>query len=225
MDAAIFDVDGTICHTRSGTALKWLRARQQAPLPYALWVASLAWRVPFATVVDRFSRTLTDRLVYQQYAGLSLSRAQADAQRCCDELLLPNAFPGALAEIDLHRRAGRRIVLVTGNVDLVMAPLARALGADLIAQRLAADGDRLTGEYLSYEALGDRLALPHGDAKAAALARHAERTGIDLRRSTAYGDSVHDVPMLELAGTPVAVRPDARLRRVAAARGWEVRRW
>ena len=34
MDAAIFDVDGTICHTRSGTSLKWLRARQQAPLPY-----------------------------------------------------------------------------------------------------------------------------------------------------------------------------------------------
>ena len=225
MDAAIFDVDGTICHTRSGTSLKWLRARQQAPLPYALWVASLAWRVPFATVVDRFSRTLTDRLVYQQYAGLSLSRVQADAQRCCDELLLPNAFPGALAEIDLHRQAGRRIVLVTGNVDLVMAPLARALGADLVAQRLVADGDRLTGEYLSYDVLGDGHDLPHGDAKAAALALHAERTGIDLRRSTAYGDSVNDVPMLELAGTPVAVRPDARLRRIATERGWAVRQW
>jgi phosphoserine phosphatase len=106
-----------------------------------------------------------------------------------------------------------------------MTPLARALGADLVAQRLVADGDRLTGEYLSYESLGDRHGLPHGEAKAAALARHAERAGIDLRRSTAYGDSVHDLPMLELAGTAVAVRPDARLRRVAAARGWAIREW
>jgi len=37
----------------------------------------------------------------------------------------------------------------------------------------------------------------------------------------AYGDSVHDLPLLRLAGHPVAVRPDRVLRAAAEAGGWE----
>jgi hypothetical protein len=47
--------------------------------------------------------------------------------------------------------------------------------------------------------------------------------GIDLAGSYAYSDSVTDLPMLEAVGNPVAVNPDRELRRVAAAKGWEVR--
>lgn len=226
MEAAIFDIDGTISHTRNGTSLKWLRSQQQPRLAYAMWVASLAWRVPMAMAVDQVDRAAADRLVYAQYAGLSCRRVAADAQRCCDEILLPLCFDGALAELDEHRKAGRRILLVTGNIDVVMAPFARALGAELLAQRLVADGDHYTGEYLPYEGLGDdSRGLSQGDAKARALVAHALRTGIDLRASLGYGDSVNDVPMLELIGTPIAVRPDTGLRRVATERGWAIRQW
>ena len=224
--AAIFDVDGTISATRSTTSLVWLRQRQTSAWQHRLWLASLLWRAPYAWIADRVDRDRADRMVYAQFAGLSRRRLEADAERCCEEVLLPICFPDALAEMGTHRDAGRRLVLVSGGLDLVLAPLARALGAELLAQRLVADGDRITGRHLSYEVLGDAFApLTQSDRKAAALRRHAEATGIDLAASFAYGDSVNDVAMLEAVGTPVAVNPDRGLTRVAEERQWKVERW
>ena len=40
--------------------------------------------------------------------------------------------------------------------------------------------------------------------------------------AVAYGDSLADVPLLEMAAEPVAVAPDADLRPLAVARGWRI---
>ena len=45
---------------------------------------------------------------------------------------------------------------------------------------------------------------------------------IDLRLSSAYSDSVNDLPLLQGVGHPVAVNPDRMLRELAAERGWPV---
>jgi fatty acyl-CoA reductase len=224
--AAIFDVDGTLCATRSSTSLVWLRRQQHPAWRHGRWLASLAWRAPLAMLVDSVSRKWADRLVYAQYGGLSQRCAEDDARRCSEELLLPACFPAALAELDRHRQAGHRIVLLSGGVDLVLAPLARALGAELLAQRLVADGDRLTGAYRGYAVLdGLPDAGSQGESKAQALRRHAALTGIDLAASSAYGDSVNDAGMLAAVGHPVAVNPDRRLLRMATTHGWDVRQW
>jgi len=45
---------------------------------------------------------------------------------------------------------------------------------------------------------------------------------VDWENSYAYGDSFSDLPVLELVGNPVAVRPEEKLRNVAKERGWEI---
>ena len=40
--------------------------------------------------------------------------------------------------------------------------------------------------------------------------------------AAAFGDTGADVPFMRLAQRAMAVAPDAELRRVAAAQGWEV---
>ena len=45
---------------------------------------------------------------------------------------------------------------------------------------------------------------------------------IDWKNSFAYGDSFSDLPVLELVGNPVAVKPDAKLRTIAEKRKWEI---
>ena len=65
--------------------------------------------------------------------------------------------------------------------------------------------------------------LLHGQAKAAAVRSLAAREGLDLRRCTAYSDSVNDVPMLSVVGTAVAINPDGALRDVARERGWQIK--
>ncbi len=54
-------------------------------------------------------------------------------------------------------------------------------------------------------------------------ARWPSTEGLNLRRCTAYSDSVNDVPMLSAVGTAVAVNPDRDLRDIARARGWQIR--
>ncbi len=226
--AAIFDVDGTVCntHSTSSRALMRLRERQHPRWRHRVWLASLGWRVPLLWLTDRVSRDASDRQVYRQYAGLSERRAIEDARRCCDEVLLPICFRQALAEIAAHKAAGRRVVLVSGGVDLVLAPLADALGAELLAQRLVMVDGWLTGGYRGYAVLdNDSTPATQAARKAAVLARYAATTGIDLRESFGYGDSVNDIAMLELVGAPTAVRPDRTLARIARKRGWAVRLW
>ena len=46
--------------------------------------------------------------------------------------------------------------------------------------------------------------------------------GTDMKQSKAYSDSFSDLPMLEAVGTPAAVNPDRRLKRVAHERGWTI---
>src|SRR5260370_40164503 len=74
------------------------------------------------------------------------------------------------------------------------------------AHLLRKDG-RLTGDLQSPP--------PAGEARSALLEEYADRNGVVLAESFAYADSLSDLPMLELAGTPVAVNPDARLSQVA----------
>jgi fatty acyl-CoA reductase len=224
--AAFFDVDGTLSATNSTTSLIWLRSRQHSPWRHNLWLASLIWRAPMALLADKLSRDLADRLVFDQFRGLSLARLIEDADDCCRALLLPACFPEALAEIELHQSAGRKVVLVSGGLESVLRPLADRLGVDLIARRLEAEGDRLTGAYGNFPLL-DSLAKPPRQAlgKAHAIRRHAELAGIDLSASPAYGDSLNDVEMLRLVGHPVAVNPDAALVRTARSGGWPVRYW
>ena len=64
-----------------------------------------------------------------------------------------------------------------------------------------------------------------GEAKAAAVRALAAERGIDLVASIAYSDGHTDLPLLEAVGRAVAVNPDRRLRRTAAARGWPVLRF
>jgi len=62
----------------------------------------------------------------------------------------------------------------------------------------------------------------YGPGKVGRVRRLAEEKGYDLRLCYAYSDSRSDLPLLEMVGHPVAVNPDATLRRIARERNWPV---
>lgn len=57
------------------------------------------------------------------------------------------------------------------------------------------------------------------------MEEHAERLGLTRDGIVAYADSTSDLPMLEAAGLPVAVNPEAKLAAIARRRGWPVEHW
>lgn len=127
----------------------------------------------------------------------------------------PITHAEAVALIAEHRRAGRRIVLVSAAPEELAEPIGARLGADtVIASRAVLD------EQGCYSGRLERYAF--GPAKADLIGDLARREGIDLERSWAYSDSITDLPMLEAVGYPHAVNPDRALREEATRRGWPI---
>jgi HAD superfamily hydrolase (TIGR01490 family) len=107
--------------------------------------------------------------------------------------------------------------IVSGALQEVVDGVARSLGFDGAVGSRAEIAD---GVYTGR--LERRL---FGQAKADILEEIAAAESLDLEASTAYSDSYTDLAFLERVGNPVAVNPDRELRKVAAARGWPVRRF
>lgn len=58
--------------------------------------------------------------------------------------------------------------------------------------------------------------------KAAVLRRAVRKEDLTLEGSVIVGDTESDIPMLEMATTPIAFNPNAKLYRHAKRRGWKV---
>ncbi len=148
-------------------------------------------------------------------AGRSVAQIVALGEEIYDELMADKIYPGTRELAQRHLDAGQRVWLVTATPVELAQIIGRRLGLTGALGTVAATEDgiytgRLVGELL------------HGKAKAAAVRALAAREGLDLRRCTAYSDSVNDVPMLSVVGTAVAVNPDGQLRDVAKRRHWQI---
>jgi HAD superfamily hydrolase (TIGR01490 family) len=150
--------------------------------------------------------------------GWEKAKIEQLVQETVDQVVAPLVYAEALALIDQHQRAGRRVYIISAGPEEVVRPLARYLGVeDVIATRAKLDEEgRYTGELEFYA---------YGPWKAEAVRWLAEVEGISLESSYAYSDGITDLPLLEAVGHPVAVNPDKALRRLAAERGWEMVRF
>jgi fatty acyl-CoA reductase len=213
---AAFDLENTLVASNVVSSYLWLASRNLTGTDRVRLVADTLRRAPGWLAMDRRDRSDFLRYFYRMYRDAPAEQLASDAGELFSELLLTRAFPGALRRVREHRRLGHRTVLITGALDVVVAPLA-PLFDDVIATGLDVRSGRVTGELTS--------APPTGETRAAILAGYAATHGCDLSESVAYADSTSDLPMLELVGFPVAVNPETRLSALARKRGWLVEQW
>ncbi|MEU5691461.1 HAD-IB family hydrolase [Actinosynnema sp. NPDC020468] len=149
-------------------------------------------------------------------AGRSVAELVSLGEEIFDELMADKIWTGTQALAQMHLDAGQRVWLVTATPVELAQIIARRLG---LTGALGTVSESSDGIYTG-RLVGDLL---HGRAKAHAVRALAAKEGLNLRRCTAYSDSVNDVPMLSVVGTAVAVNPDSGLREVARKRSWEIR--
>ncbi len=213
--AAFFDMDRTVVRANTGPMYLahafrrgWLRKRHVA---VGAW-----WTVLYKlTVLDTVSavRRATAAMRGVDEAELTeLCRAWVEAD------VVPEISRSARRIIELHRRRGDLLVLLTASSAYAAEPVAEHLGMDhVLCTRVEVEAGRLTGRAVEPPCIGE--------GKVHWAERLAAAEGVDLDRSSFYTDSIHDMPMLERVGDPVIVNPDFRLARLARRRGWRVERW
>ena len=214
---AVFDVDGTLVETNVVEYFLWMRLRGQPLEEWPAFLARMLSQAPRWLYLERRSRAEFQRSFYREYSGLDPEVMKQLGREALDAVTLRRIYPEGMRRIREHKRAGHRVLLLTGALDVVVEPLAELLEVEVDCAHLLVKDGRLTGDLESPP--------PAGEARAALLEDYAERNAVGLAESFAYADSLSDLPMLEMVGTPVVVNPDARLSQMAGQRGWRVERW
>jgi HAD superfamily hydrolase (TIGR01490 family) len=214
--AAFFDVDNTII--RGASSFHLAQALHQREF------FSTGDLVRFAAHQARYlllgeNKRQIDRIrsrALSLIAGRSVAEITSIGEEVYDTVLSLRIYPGTRRLLDEHLAAGHQVWLVSATPVEIGELIARRLGATGALGTVAEHED---GFYTG-RLVGD---LMHGRAKAAAVSALAEREGIDLEASYAYGDSLNDVTMMNEVGHPCPINPDARLRRHAQDVGWPIR--
>ena len=132
-----------------------------------------------------------------------------------DQEIKPRLWPGTVRALKEHLALGHEVWLISAAPQELVEYIAKDLGATGALGTIVGHKDgMLTGELI-----GDPL---HGQAKRRAAKKLAKERHISLKRSFAYSDSVNDLPLLTLVGSPIVVNPDQALKRYAVAAGWEI---
>lgn len=213
--AAFFDLDKTVLSTSASVALRHalvdsgLIGRRSAfrhllgHVPYLLRGADEQRMQSMST---QLARVIT---------GWNAQALEDTVRQALSRAIDPVVFGEALSLFASYREQGIPIVIASASLEQMVRPIGEHLGADFtIGSQCALNDDgTFTGELTSFNYL---------DQKAANCTALAEQHNWSMEDSFAYSDSVTDLPLLQAVGHPVAVNPDAALRRFATEYGWPI---
>ncbi len=185
MQLALFDFDHTltVCDTYSRFLRQVATPEQRAQAWWRVGPWLLAYRLKLISA-ERIRRRVTAQVFTGRHAGEVAQLAESYARDHLPAMLRPEM----LEQLHWHRQQGHAVAVVSASIDLYLRPWCKALGLELICNRLETEGERLTGRYAG------------GDCGPRKVSHIRER--FDLSRYSrihAYGDSREDKPMLALA--------------------------
>jgi putative phosphoserine phosphatase/1-acylglycerol-3-phosphate O-acyltransferase len=212
---AFFDFDGTLIAGYSANAWYGERLRRFEVGPTELARTLLAG---FDMSLRGADVTRFMEIAVGAWAGRAADEIEALGERLFVQQIAGMVYPQAGALIRAHREAGHTIAIASSATPFQVAPLARELGIDnLLCTEVEVVNGLATGQ----------LAGPvlWGTGKAEAVEGFANRKGIDLSESYAYGNGKEDLPYLETVGRPRPLNPDGGLTELARDRGWKTYRF
>ena len=183
---ALFDFDGTI--TTVETMPVFLRRSIPRHRLVFGWIVlaplilGYRLRLVSGTVVRR-------AIVWFGYAGLSCSAVTSAGQVFARDYLPTVLRPEAVERLAWHKAQGHRVVVVSGGLDVYLAPWCKAEGLELLGSSLECRDDVLTGRYEGRQCVrGEKVRRVHELC-----------SPDDYPLVYAYGDTPEDHALLAMA--------------------------
>ena len=203
---AVFDCDGTIWSGDSGYGFMVWSLEQ-----------GLVSRSTNDWIDDRYREYLAGKVseaqmcgeMVQIYAGLREQELRDAASRYVARFVRPGVFAEVESLLTALRKARVELWAVSSTNKWVVSAGVREFGISeerVLAAEAAVEGGVITGKLVD---------VPTGEAKAAAL----KRRGL-ARPDAVFGNSIHDLAMLEIAANPFPVNPSPALVEAATKNGW-----
>ncbi len=206
-----FDVDHTLTRRSSGGRFI-LMAMRRGVLPRHLLLVMAWYSLTYRLGLFRPGEYGEG---FAHLKGITRDTLERIARESFEHSLRYDLYPEAREVVESQRAAGRRVILATSSLDFIVRPIAEFLGVDgVLATELEFAAGSCTGRIRG-------LPMFRAEKRERVLAFLASE-GIRAEDCSFYSDSIYDLPLLESVGTPVAVNPDVRLRRVARRKGWRI---
>lgn len=211
-ELVIIDIDNTLIKGQSQEILlRYLYSKKLVGLFYFV-------RIYFWFVLYKMGLARNPRYILE-YAVRFLKNKKTDevenlVKRFVIDKLQPFFFKGMLEIIQTHKSAGRKIILVSNAIDVLVKAITRFVSADdFIASKLEIKDNVYTGKVEGQ--------LIYAYYKCSAVKKYLHNHP-SFNRTWAYTDHRSDIPLLSMVDYPYAVNPDRQLRKVAAAQDWFV---
>lgn len=203
---AVFDCDGTLWSGDAGRGfMDWTLEQGLVSRSTADWIDNRhrAYRS------GKVSEEVICGEMVQMYAGLRDEEMRRAAARYFNELVRPRIFPELASLIAGLRREGVEIWAVSSTNRWVIEEGVRDFG--IVPERILAAEVRVRDGLIT----GEIVDVPTDEGKAVAL----KRVGL-THPDAVFGNSIHDLAMLEMGGHAFPVNPSPALLQAAAQRGW-----
>jgi len=203
---AVFDCDGTLWSGDAGYGfMAWTLEQGLVSRSTQDWLDN-RYRVYRAGNVSE--EAMCGEMV-QMYAGLRDEELRDAAARYVDLFVRKRVFAEMAALVAKMREAGIELWAVSSTNRWVIEEGVRDFG--IPAEHVLAAEVRVANGLICSELVD----VPTGPAKAVAL----KRAGLTAPDEV-FGNSIHDLAMLEMARCPFPVNPSPALLEAAAKRGW-----
>ena len=203
---AVFDCDGTLWGGDAGYGfMAWSLEQGLVSRSTNDWLDS---RYRAYRAGDVSEAAMCGEMV-QVYAGLRDSELEAAAARYVKDFVRERVFAEMAALVRKIQQAGIEIWAVSSTNRWVIAEGLRDFG--IPKQRILAAEVRVKDGIITSEIVD----VPTDEAKAVAL----KRVGLPAPDAV-FGNSIHDLAMLEMARCAFPVNPSPALKEAAAKRGW-----
>lgn len=127
----------------------------------------------------------------------------------------PLIRPEMIIQLEEQRKLGSTILLVTASVSFLAVPIAQMLKiSNLICTQIETKSGSPTGNLVGKPVFQEE--------KVKRVLSWIDNNPVTLEDSWAWSDSYNDIPILSLVDHPVAVYPDALLRKHAVKNKWQI---
>ncbi|HWF03344.1 MAG TPA: haloacid dehalogenase-like hydrolase [Candidatus Angelobacter sp.] len=205
---AVFDCDGTLWSGDSGADFfSWEIKRRMIPPKVAYWAE--------ARYKDYKAGHVEEEAMCGEMVAINAGTTMEDLEKAAAEffagIVAPRIFPEMLQLTRELDSAGCEIWAVSSTNDWVVREGVKRFGIP---------GDRVLAACVHLEegkATERLIRVPSGPGKVVAI-REVVKKPVDV----CFGNSIHDLAMLEIAQHPFAVNPNPNLERVARQKKWPI---
>jgi len=207
----LFDLDGTILDGLSAENRFILHLLKNGHIGIKQWIDSFIYFFKWMPTFKKYIFVKNKAYL----AGASVQQIEEMGKTFVQHHLLKHIRPLLVEKIEMHRKNGDHIILLTGAPDFLADIFAKHLNIEEVH---ASHFSKKDGEFT----LLPPLQHPYADEKLSIAKNICKKNNAELSECIAYGNSIHDFSLLSHVGHPIAVTPDRRLRKKATKLNWDI---